>query len=145
MHKEHLTLSQADHDFLMSTISQGHLAARVFKRATALLQLHQGQTLCSVADSLQVTHQSVARWRDNYLSRGLQALEETARSGRPIRIDGKQRAQLTALACSTPPSGHARWTLRLLADKAIELNRNLQHSYTHAAFNFRAAISSATA
>jgi hypothetical protein len=71
MHKEHLTLSQADHHFLMTTISQGQLAARVFKRATALLQLHQGQTLCAVADSLQVTHQSVARWRDNYLSRGL--------------------------------------------------------------------------
>jgi transposase len=121
MHKEHLTLSQADHDFLISTISQGRLAARVFKRATALLQLHQGRTLVAVARALQVTHQSVARWRDNYLSRGLQALEEAPRAGRPVRIDGKQRAQLTALACSQPPTGHARWTLRLLADKAVEL------------------------
>ena len=130
MRKEHLTLSQADHDFLTTTISQGHLAARVFKRATALLQLHQGQTLMAVADSLQVTHQSVARWRNNYLWRGLQALEEATRSGRPIRIDGKQRAQLTALACSTPPAGHARWTLRLLADKAIELGfcESLSHT-----------------
>ncbi len=130
MHKEHLTLSQADHDFLMTTVSQGRLAARLFKRATALLQLHQGQTLVAVADSLQVTQQSVARWRDNYLSRGLQALEEATRSGRPVRIDGKQRAPLTALACSTPPQGHARWTLRLLADKAIELGfcESLSHT-----------------
>jgi transposase len=130
MHKEHLTLSQADQDFLMTTISQGQLTARVFRRATALLQLHQGQTLLVVAASLQVTHQSVARWRDNYLSRGLQALEEATRSGRPIRLDGKQRAQLTALACSTPPQGRARWTLRLLADKAVELGfcQSLSHT-----------------
>ncbi len=132
MHKEHLTLSQADHDFLMTLVSQGRLAARVFKRATALLQLHQGQTLVAVAASLQVTHQSVARWRDNYLLRGLQALEEATRSGRPVRIDGKQRAQLTALACSTPPAGRARWTLRLLADKAVELELCESLSHTRA-------------
>ena len=132
MHKEHLTLSQADHDFLMTLVSQGRLAARVFKRATALLQLHQGQTLLAVAASLQVTHQSVARWRDNYLSRGLQALEEATRSGRPVRIDGKQRAQLTALACSTPPAGRARWTLRLLADRAVELELCESLSHTRA-------------
>lgn len=144
MHKEHLTLSQADHDFLMTAISQGHLAARVFKRATALLQLHQGQTLCLVADSLQVTHQSVARWRNNYLSRGLQALEEASRSGRPIRIDGQQRAQLTALACSTPPSGHARWTLRLLADKAIELGFCESLSDTKARQILKKTVSSRT-
>lgn len=132
MHKEHLTRSQADHHFLITTISQGRLAARVFKRATALLQLHQGQTLLAVAASLQVTHQSVARWRDNYLSRGLQALAEATRSGRPIRIDGKQRAQLTALACSTPPAGRARWTLRLLADKAVELELCESLSHTRA-------------
>lgn len=132
MKKEHLTLSHADQAFLMATVSQGRLAARVFKRATALLQLHQGQTLLAVAASLQVTHQSVARWRDNYLSRGLQALEEATRSGRPVRIDGKQRAQLTALACSTPPAGRARWTLRLLADKAVELELCESLSHTRA-------------
>ena len=141
MHKEHITLSQADHDFLMTTVSQGQLAARVFKRATALLQLHQGQTLCSVADSLQVTHQSVARWRDNYLSGGLQALEEASRSGRPICLDGKQRAQLTALACSAPPEGRARWTLRLLADKAVELGFYQSLSHTKARSILKKALS----
>jgi transposase len=130
MHKEHLTLSQADHDFLISIISQGHMAARVFKRATALLQLHQGQTLSAVARALQVTYQTVARWRDNYLSRGLHALAEAPRAGRPIHISGKERALLTALACSTPAQGRARWTLRLLADKAVELGfcQSLSHT-----------------
>ena len=48
-------------------------------------------------------------------------MREKPRAGRPVAIDGTQRAKLTALACSTAPTGHARWTLRLLADKAVEL------------------------
>ena len=132
MRKEHIKLSQADQDFLMSIVSRGQTSARVFKRATALLQLHRGQTLCAVAETLQVTYVSVAKWRDNYHERGLQALEDKPRKGRPILIDGKQRAQLTALACSTPPTGHARWTLRLLADKAVELGYCQSLSHTRA-------------
>jgi putative transposase len=132
MHKEHLKLSQADHDFLITMTTKGQTAARVFKRATALLELHRGQTLLAVAASLQVSRQSVAQWRDHYQSAGLQALEEKPRAGRPIRIDGKQRACLTALACSSPPTGHARWTLRLLADKAVELGYCQSLSHTKA-------------
>lgn len=132
MQKEHLKLSQADHDFLITMTTKGQTAARVFKRATALLELHRGQTLLAVAASLQVSRQSVAQWRDHYQSSGLQALEEKPRAGRPIRIDGKQRACLTALACSSPPTGHARWTLRLLADKAVELGYCQSLSHTKA-------------
>lgn len=132
MHKEHLELSQADYDFLMTVTTKGQTTARVFKRATALLELHRGQTLQSVAASLQVSRQSVAQWRDLYQSSGLKALEEKPRRGRPIRIDGKQRASITALACSSPPQGHARWTLRLLADKAVELGLCESLSHTKA-------------
>ncbi len=130
MQKEHIKLSQADHDFLMTIISKGQLPARVFRRATALLELHRGQTLCSVSKTLQVSYQTVARWRDNYQAHGLQALADKPRQGRPVLIDGKSRAQITALACSTPPEGRARWTLRLLADKAVELGlcENLSHT-----------------
>jgi hypothetical protein len=48
-------------------------------------------------------------------------LQERPLRGRPIVIDGNQRANITALACATPPAGYARWSLRLLADKAVEL------------------------
>jgi hypothetical protein len=48
-------------------------------------------------------------------------LFDQPRSGRPPEIDGAQRAKVTALACSDPPAGYARWSLRLLADKAVEL------------------------
>ena len=59
-------------------------------------------------------------------------LQDKPRSGRPVQIDGIQRAQITALACSTPPEGYARWSLRLLADKAVELGfvEHLSHNHT---------------
>lgn len=132
MHKEHIKLSQADQDFLMSIVSRGQISARVFKRATALLELHRGKTLCAVAETLNVTYVSVAKWRDNYHSSGLQALADKPRKGRPVLIDGKGRAAITALACSTPPAGRARWTLRLLADKAVELGYCQSLSHTKA-------------
>lgn len=132
MHKEHIKLSQADQDFLMTIISKGQLPAKVFKRATALLELHRGQTLCSVSQTLQVSYQTVGKWRDNYQASGLKALADKPRGGRPVLIDGKQRAKVTALACSEPPSGRARWTLRLLADKAVELGLCQSLSHTRA-------------
>lgn len=130
MHKEHIKLSSADQDFLLTITAKGQLPARVFKRATALLELNRGQTLSAVSRSLQVGHQTVAKWRDNYRACGLQALEDKPRRGRPVRLDGKQRARITALACSTPPAGRARWTLRLLADRAVELGlcESLSHT-----------------
>ena len=74
-----------------------------------------------MARTLGVDYNTVARWRDNYQAQGVACLHEAPRSGRPIKIDGRQRAQITALACSTPPAGRAEWSLRLLADKLVEL------------------------
>src|ERR1700755_34285 len=119
--KPHLELSDAERSSWTSLISSGRLPAKVFRRATALLELSRGKSLAEVAQTLSVTYQTVAAWRDSYHERGLDALQDQARSGRPIRIDGAQRARITALACSTPPAGRARWSLRLLADKAVEL------------------------
>lgn len=121
MQKEHLKLSQTDHDFLTSLLAKGQTSVRVFKRATALLELHRGKTLTTVAQTLQVTSFTVSKWRDSYNTSALVFLHDKPRSGRPVRIDGSQRAKVTALACSSPPEGRARWTLRLLADKAVEL------------------------
>ncbi|HEV7843752.1 MAG TPA: helix-turn-helix domain-containing protein [Pyrinomonadaceae bacterium] len=119
--RQHLELSDAERSSLTSLISSRHLPAKVFRRATALLELSRGKSLTEVARTLAVTYQTVAAWRDSYHERGLAALHDQARSGRPIRIDGTQRAQITALACSTPPEDRARWSLRLLADRAVEL------------------------
>lgn len=128
--KNHLELSDAEVSSLTSLISSGRLPAKVFRRATALLELSRGRSLAEVAQTLSVTYQTVAAWRDSYHERGLDALHDKARSGRPVRIDGRQRAKITTLACSAPPEGRARWTLRLLADRAVELGycESLSHN-----------------
>ena len=102
-------------------LAKGQLGAKVFKRATALLELDRGKTMLAVAQTLGVSYPTVLAWRDNYHQQGLQCLYDAPRSGRPIVIDGKQRAKITALACSQAPEGHARWALRLLAEKVVEL------------------------
>jgi transposase len=132
MQKAHVKLTESDHRYLTTLLSKGQQSARCFRRATALLQLHRGHTLDSVAKTLAVHRVTVANWRDAYNEIGLQSLQDKARSGRPIIIDGKARAQITALACSTPPEGRCRWTLRLLADKAVELGYCESLSHTQA-------------
>jgi transposase len=74
-----------------------------------------------VAATLGINYNTVAHWRDGYHEAGLKCLQDKPRSGRPLVIDGKKRAKITALACSKAPEGHARWGLRLLADKVVEL------------------------
>lgn len=91
------------------------------RRAIALLQLNQGATLQKVAETLAVNDNTVAIWRDNYLQNGLNFLTDLPRSGRPLKFNGEERAKITALACSDTPDGRAKWSLQLLADKAIEL------------------------
>ena len=107
---------------LTTTVTRGATTARTQTRARILDLLHRGEHPEEIAATLQVSAQTVFNVKRRYLSGGLDAaLFDQPRSGRPIEIDGTQRAKITALACSTPPEGHARWSLRLLADKAVEL------------------------
>jgi len=107
---------------LTTIIGRGTTTARVQTRARILDLLHRTQHPNEIAALLQVSLQTIFNVKRRYLSAGFDAaLFDQPRSGRPIRIDGVQRAKITALACSTPPEGHARWSLRLLADKAVEL------------------------
>lgn len=130
MEKQHIKLRTKDRDYLESIISKGKLSAKVFKRATALLELDRGKTLTAVAETLGVSRVTVMAWRDKYKEQGLKSLEDAPRSGRPPEISGRQRAKITALACSEPPEGRARWNLRLLADKIVELEycERISHS-----------------
>ena len=120
MKKQHLMLPAADREYLTALLAKGWLPVRTFKRATALLELDRGKTMTEVATTLDVTLVTVAAWRDKYLAAGLACLQDVPRSGRPVAIDGAQRAKITALACSDAPEGHDRWTMRLLAEKVVE-------------------------
>jgi putative transposase len=122
MKKQHVQLSEKDRQYLESLIATGELPVKVYRRALALLELDRGKTYTAVADTLDVTNGTVSTWSKNYRERGLLCLHDRPRAGRPVEIDGEQRAKVTALACSDPPEGHARWSIRLLADKAVELD-----------------------
>ena len=91
-------------------------------RARVLDLLHRGRHPEEIAATLSLSIQTIFNIKRRYLSKGLDsALYDRPRSGKPPKIDGPARAKITALACSKAPRGHARWTLRLLADKAVEL------------------------
>jgi transposase len=121
MKKQHIQLQEEERHQLQELVSKGGTDGRILKRALALLALERGETLEQVAAHLQVTNNTVANWRNKYKQQGMQGLHDQPRPGRPPQIDGLQRAQITALACSEAPQGHGQWTLRLLADKIVEL------------------------
>lgn len=126
-----IKLRQTELRSLTTTITRGETSARTQTRARILDLLHRGEHPDDIAATLRVAQQTVFNVKRRYVSGGLDAaLFDRARSGRPIEISGTQRAKITALACSTPPAGHARWTLRLLADKAVELEycEHLSHN-----------------
>ncbi len=121
MKKEHVTLTQSDRAYLENLLKKGKLPVKTFKRATALIELDRGRTFTEVATIVGVVIQTVSTWAQKYQESGLEVLTDKPRPGRPTVIDGLQRAKITALACSEPPEGYEKWSLRLLADKAVEL------------------------
>jgi transposase len=121
MKKQHVQLSDEDREYLEVLIKKGKLPVKVYRRALSLLELDRGQTYTAVSKTLQTTIPTLSKWAEKYKESGLQVLQDQPRSGRPIEIDGSQRAKITALACSKPPEGYAQWSLRLLAEKVVEL------------------------
>ena len=131
MKKQYIQLSPIDREYHESLLSKGELKAKTYRRALSLLELDRGQTYTAVSKTVKMTIPTLSTLARQYRENGLQALLDRPRSGRPVEIDGEQRAKITALACSTPPEGHAEWSLRLLADKVVELDFCEQISHTH--------------
>jgi transposase len=119
---EPIKLSTEDLRSLKTILRRGTTAARGQTRARVLDLLHRGQHPTSIAATLSLSLPTVFNIKRRYLDEGLEAaLHDKPRTGTPRRIDGDARAKITALACSEAPDGHARWTLRLLADRSIKL------------------------
>mgnify|MGYP000273770584 CR=1 FL=1 len=121
MKKQHIKLLEKDLKFLDDLLSKGDLPVRKQRRAIGLRELHRGKTYREVATLLNMSYPAVQAWGKKYKREGLAFLEDKPRSGRPIGISGADRAKITAIACTSPPEGYARWSLRLLADKLVEL------------------------
>ena len=122
MKKEHIKLTEQDKSVLHQIIEKGVAKARVHKRAFGLLQLDSGVSFRDVSKSLKINPDTVSDWCERYKTGGLyRVLNDEPRSGRPIVINGESKAKITALACSDPPDGRLKWTLRLLADRVVEM------------------------
>lgn len=116
-------LQRADRIFLEDFLKGGSAKVREIKRAQALLKFDAGLSLAQIREELNLGENTLYILRRTYRKEGLQSsLFDKPRSGRPRGLTGCDRAKVTLLACSKAPSGHAEWTLRLLADKAVELN-----------------------
>jgi len=122
MKKQHIILTPADKKTLIGFLSKGEQKVRSQNRARALQMLDSGKTKTAVSKDLQVSYVSVNKWAEKYRTSGLDFLKDKPRSGRPIGLSGEDRAKVTALACSKPPQGYARWSLRLLSDRLVELD-----------------------
>ncbi len=122
-------LEPAERARLKELISKGKASAKVILKARILLKADQGKhgegwSDEEICDALDTNISMVTRVRAKLVTAGLDAvLTRKQRSTPPIQpiFDGEKQAQLTALACSEPPAGHARWSLRLLAGKVVEL------------------------
>jgi putative transposase len=121
-----INLTPEQRDELEQLIHIGNAPARTQTRARILLlsDRSQGQkrTDGEVAQAMMCCQRTVVNVRHRFLSGGLdQALYDRPRPGQKPKVTGDIEAKLTMLACSAPPEGAARWTLRLLADRLIEL------------------------
>lgn len=114
-------LSDDEREYLVGLTRRGEASARKIKRAQILLKADAGWGDAEIATAVGGSLATVQRTRKRFVAESLAALTERPRAGRPQRIDGRQQAQIVALACSAAPAGHTRWSLRLLADKAVEL------------------------
>jgi len=121
MKKEHIQLKPEETDLLTEMTNKGQITGRQYKRAIALLELNRGKTYRAVAETVGQGELTISRLAQRYRAEGLDCLNDKPRPGRASIYDGKQLAKITALACSTPPEGYGRWSLRLLAEKAVQL------------------------
>ena len=129
--KYHVTLTPEERAELDAMIRRGKAAARKLTHARILLKCDEnaGGTDSAAAsdedvvDALEVGHATVARVRQRFVEQGLEAalLPKPPARVYARKLDGDGEARLVALACSRPPAGRNRWTLRLLADRMVVL------------------------
>ncbi len=115
-------LSEDQRGLLYALTQKGNAPARTVRRAHTLLLADEQQPAQTIAAMLQSSAVTVTQTCKQFLTTGLKAaLYDQPRPGSRRKLDGRQGAHLVAVACSTPPAGRARWSLRLLADRIVEL------------------------
>lgn len=129
MRKQYVVrLSEEERAWLLTMVGRGAEPARAQMHARILLKANQGEAGPgwidrAIGTALEVDPTTVARVRKLYVTEGLEAAVQRKPPDRVYhrRLDGEQEARLVAVACSEPPTGQKRWTLRLLANTLVEL------------------------
>jgi transposase len=117
-----VTLTDDERSGLLNLTKKGTASARKIGRAQILLHAADGASDDEIAKAIRVGRSTVERTRKRFVEGGVErALNEQPRPGAKRKLDGKQEALLIATACSSPPEPRARWTMKLLADKLVEL------------------------
>jgi transposase len=123
-----VTLTAEEREGLGHMISRGKADARKLAHARVLLQADASEggpewTDARIAEAVRVSVRTIERVRQRFVEDGLAAALLPRPSPRVYarKLDGEQEAKLVALACSGPPEGKKRWTLRLLAERMVEL------------------------
>lgn len=126
-------LSQSEREHLENLISKGTEKARTLRRARILLKADAGWTDEQTAKALDVSMSTIGRIRQRYATAGLKVAlnRKPTRRQYERKIDGATEAQLVALTCGAPPTGYARWSLRLLAERLVELEQVEIDSVSH--------------
>ena len=118
-------LTQAEREELTALLSGGKHAARKLKRAQVLLAAEAGVDDETIAATVKVSGSTVYRTKRRFVEGNLEAaLSEEPRPGAERKLTGREEALLVATACSKPPAGCARWTLKLLANAFGELTEH---------------------
>jgi len=115
-------LDPSEREWLLEMTRKGEIGVRKMKRAQILLKADEGWKDADLIEALNTSRSTVERTRKRLVEGGLdKALNEDPRPGQRTKLDGRAEAHLVALACSEAPGGREHWSLRLLADKLVEL------------------------
>jgi len=120
-----INLSRKERCSLESMCKKGSTRPREYKRARVLLLSdvnHPEQLdVQEIMERAEVSYATVFNIRREFSQRRMEALKDKPRPGRPIKMTGEVEAKLVAISCSKPPEGYAQWTMRMLANRLVEL------------------------
>ena len=126
--KHRVKLTADERQTLEQLVRQGQAAGWKLQRAQALLKCDEGEqgpgwADAAIAEAFDVTERTLENWRKQAVVRGPSSLLERKSQDRARfrKLDGAGEARLTQLACSDPPDGYGKWSLRLLADELVAL------------------------
>ncbi|MDR1818632.1 MAG: helix-turn-helix domain-containing protein [Methanobrevibacter sp.] len=112
-----IKLKENEVKFLKEFKKKGMRNAREIMRANVLLSANNGEKPKEISEKLDVHRNTIMQIKKKYLEGDLErALNDNHRSGKPKKYSDKQEAEIVALACTDPPKGRKRWTIRLIAE-----------------------------